>query len=109
MWSTLLFALSLIPMVSLSRERERLQQILKEKKNRKWSILEALKGLLASHGTRFRRGNKERRLSGKTGGTDAESRGRERNSAMRPFYRGMYKSGISVGSPVWIAQKVASR
>ena len=58
MWSTLQFALSLIPIVSLSRERERLQQILKEKKNRKWSILEALKDVLASLGTRFRRGTK---------------------------------------------------
>ena len=37
------------------RERERLQVILKEKKNRKWSILEALKDVMASISSRFRR------------------------------------------------------
>ena len=38
-----------------NREREKLQDILKEKKNRKWSMLEALKDVMASISSRFRR------------------------------------------------------
>ena len=38
-----------------SRERQKLQDILRDKKNRKWSMLEALKDVMASISSRFRR------------------------------------------------------